>query len=231
MERLILIEEPSIIQYTTRLPMQVVHLHWNRSKMAGTGIDDLLVPCSMLEVVAHLSITETGVRQLMRCDFREGFGPEDLSNSEYMTFETVLHRDNESPPVVVFNTHPLAVASNAFPDVSVIPPYTFSEDGLSISLRGLPSGISKFLTMAQEIMPPPNIKVLNEEDVVVGPRDLLGERQLEVVQAAVQWGYYDEPRRVSLRQMAERLNIARSTIGGHLQTAEATLMRWVIEQE
>ena len=67
--------------------MQVVHLHWNRAKLAGTGIDELLVPCSKVEVVAHLSIAETGVRQLLRCDFREGFGPEDLSNSEFLTFE------------------------------------------------------------------------------------------------------------------------------------------------
>ena len=199
--------------------------------MAGTGIDDLLVPCSLLEVVAHLAITERGVRQLMRCDFREGFGPEDLSNSEYLTFETVLHSENGSPPVVVFNTHPLAVASGGFTDVAVIPPYTFSEDGISISLRGIPSGITRFLSMTREIMPPDNIKVVNEEEVVTGPQDLLGERQWEVVQAAVQWGYYDEPKGVSMRQMAERLKMARSTIGEHLHNAEATMIRWLVEQE
>ena len=211
--------------------MQVVHLHWNRSKMAGTGIDDLLVPCSLLEVVAHLAITERGVRQLMRCDFREGFGPEDLSNSEYLTFETVLHSENGVPPVVVFNTHPLAVASGGFTDVAVIPPYTFSEDGISISLRGIPSGITRFLSMTREIMPPDNIKVVNEEEVVTGPQDLLGERQWEVVQAAVQWGYYDDRKGVSMRQMAERLKMARSTIGEHLHNAEATMIRWLVEQE
>ena len=199
--------------------------------MAGTGIDDLLVPCSLLEVVAHLAITERGVRQLMRCDFREGFGPEDLSNSEYLTFETVLHSENGAPPVVVFNTHPLAVASVGFTDVAVIPPYTFSEDGISISLRGIPSGITRFLSMTREIMPPDNIKVVNEEEVVTGPRDLLGERQWEVVQAAVQWGYYDDPKGVSMRQMAERLKMARSTIGEHLHNAEATMIRWLVEQE
>ena len=211
--------------------MQVVHLHWNRSKMAGTGIDDLLIPCSLLEVVAHLAITERGVRQLMRCDFREGFGPEDLSNSEYLTFETVLHSENGALPVVVFNTHPLAVASGGFTDVAVIPPYTFSEDGISISLRGIPSGITRFISMAREIMPPDNIKVVNEDDVETKPQDLLGERQWEVVQAAVQWGYYDDPKGVSMRQMAERLKMARSTIGEHLHNAEATMIRWLVEQE
>ena len=89
----------------------------------------------------------------------------DLSNSEYLTFETVLHSENGAPPVVVFNTHPLAVASGGFTDVAVIPPYTFSEDGISISLRGIPSGITRFISMAREIMPPDNIKVVNEDDV------------------------------------------------------------------
>ena len=43
-------------------------------------------------------------------------------------------------------------------------------------------------------------------------RSLLGEKQWEVVQAAVQWGYYNDPKGVSMRQMAERLNMARSTL-------------------
>ena len=71
--------------------MQVVHLQWNRPKMARSGFDDLMIPCTRVEVVAHLSVTESGVRQLLRCDFRDGFGPEDLSDSEHMTFETTLH--------------------------------------------------------------------------------------------------------------------------------------------
>ncbi|MDG1525002.1 MAG: hypothetical protein P8Q90_02905, partial [Candidatus Thalassarchaeaceae archaeon] len=80
--------------------MQVVHLHWNRAKMASSGFNDLLIPCSRLEIVAHLSVSASGVRQLMRCEFREGFGPEDLSNSEFLTFETALHGDNGTPPIV-----------------------------------------------------------------------------------------------------------------------------------
>lgn len=199
--------------------------------MLGTGIDELLVPCSRLEVVAHLALSETGVRQLVRCDFRDGFGPEDLSNSEYLTFESTLHGENGGTPIVVFNTHPLAIASIGFTDIAVLPPYTFSEDGISISIRGMPDGISKFLSLAREILPPDNIKVVNEEEGDFEPRSLLGERQWEVVQAAVQWGYYDDPKGVSMRQMSERLKMARSTLGEHLHNAEATIMRWLVEHE
>jgi len=199
--------------------------------MLGTGIDELLVPCSRLEVVAHLALSETGVRQLVRCDFRDGFGPEDLSNSEHLTFESTLNDENGATPIVVFNTHPLAIASIGFTDIAVLPPYTFSEEGISISVRGMPDGISKFLSLAREILPPDNIKVVNEEEIDIGPHSLLGERQWEVVQAAVQWGYYDDPKGVSMRQMSERLKMARSTLGEHLRNAEATIMRWLVEQE
>ena len=233
------------LHYIARHPieMQVVHLHWNRPKMALSGFGDLLIPCTRLEIVAHLSVSENGVRQLVRCDFREGFGPEDLSNSEHLTFETELHSGNGqqprqdslhlkgAPPIVVFNTHPLAIASIDFPDIAVLPPYTFSEDGISITLRGVPRGISEFLALANEIMPPDSVKVVNEEEDDNSPRNLLGERQWEVVQAAVQWGYYDEPKGVSIRQMSERLKMARSTLGEHLHNAEATIMRWLVNQE
>jgi|TARA_Y100000996_G_scaffold414335_1_gene404893 hypothetical protein len=211
--------------------MQVVHLQWNRPKMARSGFDDLLVPCTRVEVVAHLSVTDSGVRQLLRCDFRDGFGPEDLSDSEHMTFETTLHGEEGENPVVVFNTHPLAVAGVAFPDIAVLPPYTFTEDGISITLRGVSSGISKFLALAREIMPPDKVKVINEDDGEDGPRTLLGEKQWEVVQAAVQWGYYNDPKGVSMRQMAERLDMARSTLGEHLHNAEATIMKWLVEND
>ena len=150
---------------------------------------------------------------------------------EHMTFETTLHGEEGENPVVVFNTHPLAVAGVAFPDIAVLPPYTFTEEGISITLRGVSSGISKFLSLAREIMPPDNVKVINENDGDDGPQTLLGEKQWEVVQAAVQWGYYNDPKGVSMRQMAERLDMARSTLGEHLHNAEATIMKWLVENE
>lgn len=211
--------------------MQVVHLHWNPESVAGTGFDELLVPCSHLEIVAHLDVSEEGVRQLMRCEFREGFGPDDLSDSEHLIFESSLRaKDGIEPPIVVHNSHPLAIASIRFDDIAVLPPYTISDQGISITLRGVPAGISAYLQLAREILPPDKVKVIQEQEEDGGPRALLGERQWEVVQAAVQWGYYDDPKGVSMRQMAERLGMARSTLGEHLHGAEATMMKWLVDQ-
>lgn len=51
--------------------------------------------------------------------------------------------------------------------------------------------------------------------------DLLTERQREVLQAAVDAGYYEVPRRATHRDVAERLGLSVGTVSEHLQKAEA----------
>ncbi|HIN44349.1 MAG TPA: helix-turn-helix domain-containing protein, partial [Candidatus Poseidoniales archaeon] len=54
-------------------------------------------------------------------------------------------------------------------------------------------------------------------------------RQLEVVRQAVLLGYYDEPKKISMRELATNIGIARSTLGEHLHRAESTLIKWISE--
>ena len=100
---------------------------------------------------------------------------------------------------------------------------------ISITLRGVSSGISKFLALAREIMPPDKVKVISKEMARMDPFST-GREAVGSGKAAVQWGYYND-QGVSMRQMAERLNMARSTLGEHLHNAEATIMKWLVEHE
>ncbi len=59
----------------------------------------------------------------------------------------------------------------------------------------------------------------------------LSERQHEAVQAALDLGYYDHPRRATHEDIAERLGCAPSTASEHLQKAEATLVRAALEYD
>jgi predicted DNA binding protein len=56
------------------------------------------------------------------------------------------------------------------------------------------------------------------------PLSRLTEKQQKVFVTAYTLGYYDLPRRISLAQLAEELNLARSTLGAHLRKAERQLM-------
>jgi predicted DNA binding protein len=54
---------------------------------------------------------------------------------------------------------------------------------------------------------------------------LLSERQHELVVAAVEQGYYDTPRRCSLTELADHLDIAKSTCSETLHRAEEAIVK------
>lgn len=58
---------------------------------------------------------------------------------------------------------------------------------------------------------------------------LLSERQLEVVAAAVTQGYYDTPRQSSLTELAAHLDIAKSTCSETLHRAEAAIIKRFVD--
>jgi predicted DNA binding protein len=60
-------------------------------------------------------------------------------------------------------------------------------------------------------------------------RQLLSDRQLEVVVAAVEAGYYDTPRRCSLTELAGRLDIAKSTCSETLHRGEEAVIKQFVD--
>lgn len=56
----------------------------------------------------------------------------------------------------------------------------------------------------------------------------LTNRQLEIVSAAVQEGYYDVPKEASCADVAERVGLSQATVGEHLQKIESRVLRSVV---
>jgi predicted DNA binding protein len=56
-----------------------------------------------------------------------------------------------------------------------------------------------------------------------GPDDSLPDEQREALAAAVEHGYYETPRRIELDDLAENLDVPRSTLSYRLRRAEAAL--------
>lgn len=57
------------------------------------------------------------------------------------------------------------------------------------------------------------------------PEALLTDRQLQVLDAAIEIGYYEEPRRGTQADVAEAVGLAPATVGEHLRRIEATVLR------
>lgn len=56
------------------------------------------------------------------------------------------------------------------------------------------------------------------------------EKQLEALQAAVDTGYYDSPRRADLEVLADRLDVSKSAVSQRLKAVESRLARKLVAQ-
>ncbi|PXY72355.1 MAG: hypothetical protein CXX81_29200 [Methanobacteriota archaeon] len=220
-----------VISDTTHaVGVQEVRIRWSAATVAKSDFAELLKICSTFEVVAHLDVQPEGVRQLARCEMRNGADFESINDVSFLTFEGILPKRGEGPEaIVVMNRHPLVVSAISFDDIAVYPPYSISNEGVEITLRGVPEGIRQFLAQVEIFLPHDKVSVTTHDDPKNDAQELLGQRQLEVVRQAVLLGYYDEPKKISMRELATNIGIARSTLGEHLHRAESTLIKWISE--
>ena len=209
--------------------MREVHLGWNSETIGRSEFKFVVEICDYFEVIAHLEITPKGVRQLVRVKFQADKNPNDLENIPFLEVEGPLTPhplpdDGEEGILVIWNRHPVSIAAIGFEGLHIIPPYTIDQQGLNVTIRGLAEGISGFLKTVRILFPPDSVKVVDMEHFENNMINVLTPKQIEATTIAVKYGYYENPRTVSMRELSEISGIARSTLQEHLSKAEAALM-------
>lgn len=106
-------------------------------------------------------------------------------------------------------------------------PFDFTEDGIEMTVVGknerVQESLPEFMRLtenAETVLNQVGKYVPEESDL----ERALTERQSEVVEAAVEVGYYDNPRQATHEDVAELLDCTASTAGEHLRKAEAKIM-------
>lgn len=209
--------------------MREIHLRWNAETVASSEYAPIAKIANSLEVVGHLDIDEKGIRQLIVPSFCEGMGPEDLNTVPFLTFDPTF-TDLKNGYIVVWNSHPLTLAGLQFPNIHILPPYTYGGDGISLTVRGVPEGVSQFLKICRLMLPPDVVKVVEMGDNRTAVEGILTPRQIECIKMAASTGYYDLPKKIKLRELSELIDIPRSTLQEHLNRAEMSMMKWASEQ-
>jgi len=214
--------------------MREVQLKWNPETVENSEIGLITNVASMYEVVAHLEVTKIGVRQLVKIIFNEEKGADDLNKIDFLNVEGPMnpHPLPESGGegyIVVWNNHPLSVAAINFDSLHVIPPYVIGNNGVQITIRGLPEGVSGFLKVARILLPPDSVNVVDIAEIEDTILQILTPKQLEIATLAVQSGYYQNPRKISKKELSELTEIPRSTLQEHLSKAEASMIEWAVK--
>lgn len=209
--------------------MREVSLTWEEESLAETDLAELNEVVSDLTIVANLLITPEGVRQIVLPSYKEGKTSADLNNISYLDVEQRFS-DREGEGLVVWNTHALVCLASSTGNIHVMPPTTLEGGNLTLTVRGLPDAIGTFVKMSKVFFPPASVRVSDIRSHESGLEQGLTPRQYECYALAIEHGFYQEPKAITMQAMADLLGIARSTFQEHLQSAEQAVLVWAGSQ-
>jgi hypothetical protein len=112
----------------------------------------------------------------------------------------------------------------------VVPPVTFEPDGTTtMTLVGTPTDLDAAVTELPDGWRATVQSVGPYRRRAGSPTPRLTDRQREAVAAAVDYGYYDSPRRGTVADVAAELGVSPGTAAEHLRKAEAAVMERLVE--
>lgn len=112
--------------------------------------------------------------------------------------------------------------------ISVDWPMVETPDGLQVTFFGEDVALQRLVANIPE---PIDLTLEGTGDFspsMDDPTAQLTDRQAEIMRAAVAAGYYEIPRRVTQRGLADELGVSRGTIADHLRRIESKLIRAVV---
>ena len=207
--------------------MRKVLLRWKVDSLSGLEeIGRLLEIAKRIEVIGHLSLGDDGVTQLVELNLQPGHEITEISDLKNFELLEKHEEDENGILASILCTHPFAKTAIELSNIYVYPPYGIdSERGMEIRMYGLSDSIRRFVGLVKAVMPPDSISVQTFKANGESEYEFLTEKQREVLELAVSRGYYDDGSEVTLKQLADEMGIARSTIGEHLKRVESEIMK------
>jgi DNA-binding CsgD family transcriptional regulator len=112
----------------------------------------------------------------------------------------------------------------AYASILVVPPVVYTDSGDTVfDVVGDPEDLRGLLSQLPDGVDA-TVERVGEYDRHRRPERPLTDRQREVLDVAVDLGYYEVPREATLDEVADELDVAASTVSDHLRKAEAAVV-------
>ena len=201
--------------------MREVQLVWDAHPEQTTVFGGLTSVLESMEVLSHLEITESGVRQIISPVFLPGKSIKDLEALSYIIVEEVFDANGT---MVIWNSHPLVSMASTVDNIHILPPYGLANNEVRLTIRGLAQTVAAFVRLCRLSLPPKHIKVQTVRQSESFLRELLSTRQYDCFNLASNNGLYEGKEGVTLQYLADLMGIARSTYQEHLKAAESAVL-------
>ena len=134
-----------------------------------------------------------------------------------------LHQASEETALVEFETsEPLLLFSVREAGLPLELPFTIRDGDAEVEITAARDRLSEFTSQLEAFGMSFDVEYVRE---MVNSESLLTDRQRELLDAAVEAGYYDTPRECSLTELAEEAGVAKSTASETLHRVEEKILK------
>ena len=147
---------------------------------------------------------------------------DDMTEFEMLTDLTILAHEEESALVQFETTRPLLLFALKESGVPLELPFDIQDGHAAWEVTAPRDRLSELASQLDAFGIQYAVEWVRHD---VGSEQLLTDRQRELMEAAVEEGYYDIPRTCSLTELAETVDIAKSTCSETLHRAESKVIR------
>jgi len=155
---------------------------------------------------------------------------------DHLISAQLLEQEKETGICTYFIKAKLSHAINGAPDLTTAGvyfslPYEVTDGKIKITTFGSAKQVRDFIKLLEEIAIP--YRVVSLTDAQFLPHSLISrltEKQRKALITAYALGYYDIPKKIGLVQLAERLDLSRSTVNMQLRRAERRLLNHIMNE-
>jgi predicted DNA binding protein len=155
--------------------------------------------------------------------------PKMLEGEPYgMSYIEVLKEDKENNEFIFFSKHNWVKQTKEFLDkldLIIEPPIILDQDRLLVNIITDSKNVDEFVNSLNHFYEG-GLEILSIAHIPLNYENLflkLTDRQKEIVYYAIQHGYFEIPRRINSKKIADHFNISRSALYDHLRKIERTI--------
>ena len=169
----------------------------------------------------------------MRCLVRVQYDTPSSLNEPQQSFEIldVLEKGPKAALLEVVTTGPVPRIFAALEHVWWVSPTLLGKGGMTITVRGTKESLRSARQGLSDLLGEGYKMKLGAQSLHNAQfLELLPDKQRNVLDKAIELGYYDRPRRCTQRVIADALNIKQATVSEHLQSAESTIIHAFVNE-